>query len=79
MLSSDVAKLYNFATKTINQVVKRNEIMHGGTRYLPYVFTKHGVMMLSGLLKSDIAARVNIQIITTLIEIGKYKLLSKNI
>lgn len=35
--------------------------MHGGTRYLSYVFTKYGIMMLSGLLKSDIAARINIE------------------
>lgn len=46
--------------------------MHGGTRYLPYVFTEHGIMMLSGLLKSDIAARVNIEIINAFVEMKKY-------
>ncbi len=41
-------------------------------KYLPYAFTEHGVMMLSGLLKSDIAVKVNIQIINAFILIKKY-------
>ncbi|MFM6976069.1 MAG: ORF6N domain-containing protein [Sphingobacteriaceae bacterium] len=34
----------------------------GGTRKLPYAFTEQGVAMLSGLLNSDRAINVNIQI-----------------
>ena len=34
-----------------------------GLRYLPMVFTEHGVLMLSSVLKSDKAIHVNIQII----------------
>ena len=34
----------------------------GGTRSLPYAFTEQGVAMLSGILNSDRAIRVNIQI-----------------
>ena len=34
----------------------------GGSRYLPHAFTEEGVAMLSGLLRSPIAIRVNIQI-----------------
>ena len=34
----------------------------GGTRTLPYAFTEQGVAMLSGVLNSDRAIRVNIQI-----------------
>ena len=34
----------------------------GGRRTLPYVFTEHGVLMLSSILKSDRAIEVNIQI-----------------
>jgi hypothetical protein len=33
-----------------------------GLRYLPMVFTEHGVLMLSSVLKSDKAIQVNIQI-----------------
>ena len=39
----------------------------GGTRKLPYVFTEHGVAMLSGVLKSKRAIIVNIQIIRAFI------------
>lgn len=34
----------------------------GGTRKLPYAFTEQGVAMLSGVLNSDRAISVNIQI-----------------
>ena len=50
---------------------EKNQIMHGGIRYLLYVFTEHGVMIF-GLLKSDIAVRVNIQIINAFVEMRKY-------
>ncbi len=36
---------------------------HGGRRTPPYAFTEHGVTMLSGLLRSDRAIQVNIQIV----------------
>ena len=32
----------------------------GGSRYLPYSFTEHGITMLSSILKSDTAINVNI-------------------
>jgi hypothetical protein len=35
---------------------------HGGRRTLPYVFTEHGVLMLSSVLSSKRAIAVNIQI-----------------
>jgi hypothetical protein len=34
----------------------------GSNRKLPYVFTEHGVLMLSSELNSDLAIKVNIQI-----------------
>ena len=37
--------------------------MKGGDRYLPYVFTEQGVSALSGILRSEFAIRMNIQII----------------
>jgi len=62
----------NLRSQFVTSSEDRNKIMHGGTRYLPYVFTEHGVMMLSGLLKSDIAAKVNIEIINAFVEMRKY-------
>jgi hypothetical protein len=34
----------------------------GGRRTLPYAFTEHGVLMLSSVLNSELAIKVNIQI-----------------
>jgi hypothetical protein len=41
----------------------------GGRRYLPYVFTEQGVAMLSGILKSKRAVRVNIEIMRAFIKL----------
>ena len=45
---------------------------YGGVRYLPYVLTEQGIMMLSGLLKSDIAVEINIQIIDAFVKMRSY-------
>ena len=37
----------------------------GGVRKLPYVFTEHGILMLSSVLNSENAIQVNIQIMRT--------------
>ncbi len=44
----------------------------GGRRYLPLVFTEGGVAMLSSVLTSDEAARVNISIIRTFIRLRSF-------
>lgn len=49
-----------------------NKNNHGGIRYLPYVLTEQGIMMLSGLLKSDIAVKVNVQIIDAFVKLRRY-------
>jgi hypothetical protein len=41
---------------------------HGGRRYLPYVFTEHGVAMLSSVLNSQKAIQMNIFIIRAFIK-----------
>ena len=41
----------------------------GGTRYMPYAFTEHGVAQLSSVLNSNIAIDVNIQIIRAFIAV----------
>jgi hypothetical protein len=42
---------------------------HGGRRSLPYVFTEHGVAMLSSVLNSERAIEVNITIIRAFIRL----------
>jgi len=41
----------------------------GGRRYLPYVFTQEGVAMLSSVLSSERAVKVNIQIIRAFVQL----------
>lgn len=41
----------------------------GGRRYLPYVFTEHGVLMLSSVLNSRRAVQVNIAIMRVFVKI----------
>jgi len=51
------------------QFVTSNSADKMGLRYPPYVFTEPGVAMLSSVLNSDRAIRVNIQIIRTFIKL----------
>ncbi len=53
--------------------LNKNSNMRGQHfKYLPYVLTEQGIMMLSGLLKSDIAVKVNIQIIDAFVKMRRY-------
>ena len=45
-----------------SQIVTSN-VGRGGHRYRPWVFTEHGVAMLSSVLRSPTAVRVNVEII----------------
>lgn len=45
---------------------------YGGRRYMPYVFTEHGITMLSGILKSEIAVKMSLKIVDTFIKMKKY-------
>ena len=45
---------------------------YGGGRYLPHVFTEDGSVMLSSILKSDIAIEISIRIIDAFVKMRKY-------
>ena len=51
---------------------KSNNLRGYNVKYLPNVLTEQGIMMLSGLLKSDIAVKVNIQIIDAFVKMRRY-------
>ena len=51
--------------------IATSRITHGGRRYLPYVFTEYGVVMLSAILNSKIAVKVSIHIVQTFIQLRK--------
>lgn len=44
---------------------------YGGTRKLPWAFTEHGVSMLASVLRSDVAVRVNIEIIRAFVRLRR--------
>ena len=98
MIDSDVARLYHYETKRINETVKRNierfptefcfqlsnseyeslksqiatSNTRGGKQKLPYVFTEKGILMMSGLLKNEIAIEVSIRIVEAFVEMRKF-------
>ncbi|GBR74708.1 DNA-binding protein [Candidatus Termititenax aidoneus] len=51
----------------------------GGVRKLPYVFTEHGILMLSSVLNSERAVNVNIQIMRTFTKLREVVLSHKNL
>ncbi len=72
---------FQLTTEELNKIYSRSHFVtlnkSGNQRgknikYLPYVFTEHGIMMLSGLLKSDVASKVNILIINAFVQLRKY-------
>ncbi len=64
---SDLSLRSQFATLN-----KNNNLRGQHYKYLPYVLTEQGIMMLSGLLKSNIAVKVNIEIIDAFVKMRKY-------
>lgn len=95
MLDSDLAEVYQVATKVLNQSVKRNvhrfpqdfmfqlseveadslrsQIVtsngkRGGRRYLPYVFTEHGAVMLATVLNSPTAVEASIVVVRAFVK-----------
>ena len=59
--------------------VTSNKTGRGGTRYLPFAFTEHGVLMLSSVLRSEQAVQVNIQIMRVYSKMKELLLMHKDI
>ena len=59
-------------------VTSSGENTHGGRRYMPYVFTKQGIAMLSAVLKSDIAVDVSIKIMDTFVRMRNFFVSNKD-
>ncbi len=51
----------------------------GGTRKVPYVFTEHGILMLSSVLNSERAIQVNIQVMRAFVSLKKDRDLQRRI
>ena len=51
---------------------KSNNYRGNNIKYLPYVLTEQGIIMLSGLLRSDVAVKVNIDIVNAFVKMRRY-------
>jgi hypothetical protein len=65
-------KILKSQTVTSNLKYQSGTSSWGGRRKLPYAFTEQGVAMLAGVLKSDTAIRISIQIINTFVSMRKF-------
>jgi hypothetical protein len=59
-----------------SQSVISKPVGRGGRRFIPYAFTEQGVAMLSSVLKSDRAIKVNIEIMRSFVSLRR--MLSSN-
>jgi phage regulator Rha-like protein len=69
-------------TKDENEILRSQfaTLRHGEhSKYLPYAFTEHGVLMLSNVLKSKRAIEMSIKIIDVFVEIREMLLTHKDI
>jgi hypothetical protein len=57
--------------ESLRSQIATSNIGRGGRRYEPYVFTEQGVAMLSGVLRSDRAIAVNIEIMRAFVELRR--------
>ncbi len=55
--------------KLLRSQIATSNTGRGGTRYLPMVFTEHGVLQLSNVLKSDRAEKVSFVIIDVFVKL----------
>jgi ORF6N domain-containing protein len=58
-------------TEALRSQIATSNDGRGGRRYAPYVFTEQGVAMLSGVLRSDRAIAVNIEIMRAFVELRR--------
>lgn len=75
--AEELARVSQFVIpRTANDVTSSSQIVmssrkHRGKRYLPYAFTEQGVAMLSSVLKSERAMKVNIAIMRAFVKLGR--------
>ena len=62
-------KILRFQNGTSSEEIKK---YHGGTRYLSHVFTEEGVVMLSSVLKTEIASQISVKIMRAFVKMRKY-------
>lgn len=57
--------------KNLKSQIVTSSFAHGGRRKLPWAFTEHGVAMLSSVLRSPTAIKVNIEIMRAFVRLRR--------
>jgi len=68
----DILKSQRSPSMNLRFQIDTSSSKHGGRRYQPFVFTEQGVAMLSGVLRSDTAIKVSIQIMDAFVNMRKF-------
>lgn len=61
-----------FGTSSLRSQNVTSNMARGGRRYRPYAFTEQGVAMLSSVLRSQRAVRVNVEIMRTFVRLRRW-------
>ena len=70
LTKEEYSSIYSrFQFETLN---KNNQKQGLNIKYLPYVFTEYGIVMLAGILKSDVAIKMSLRIVDTFITMRRY-------
>lgn len=59
-----------FKTLRSQNVTIENE--NGNRKYLPYVYTEHGVLALAGVIKNEVAAKMSVEIVRKFVQMRKF-------
>jgi hypothetical protein len=73
--------MFQLTQNEYDSLRSQNVILNQGQRlkYMPYAFTEHGLLMLSSVLKSPRAEKVNILIIDTFVKIRELVFQNKDV
>jgi hypothetical protein len=73
--------MFQLTQQEYNLLRSQNVILKRGRhiKYLPYAFTEHGILMLSSVLRSDRADKVNMLIIDTFVKIRELMFINKDV
>lgn len=58
----------HYSLRSQNATIERGRY----SKYLPFAFTEHGILMLSSVLRSDKAIRMSLHIIETFVQLRKF-------
>ena len=71
IVTSSAQTLTEQEVTALKSHIATSSLGHGGARKLPWAFTEHGVAMLSSVLRSPMAAKVNIEIMRAFVRLRR--------